>query len=363
MSVGIITFHFVNNFGGALQAYALWKTVHDKVDENCALIDYRNPFICLTDSLRMFPITRNPKAMVKGIKTFGKRFVRLKLFRLFLKSNCRISGRYRSYSALKRNPPVHDKYLCGSDQIWNPIITGGVDPAYYLGFVDDPSQKIAYAPSMGGGSIKKIFRKKMAGYLKGISHLSVREGDCIDFIKSIAGGDVVQLIDPTFLLTAPEWERVISPPKREEKYILLYIMQKDDAIYELAREIKEKLGIKLIEISRYGYKRDFVDETVVDVGPSEFLGYILGAECVCTNSYHGFVFSVIFGKQLYLVPSKRFSARIKSLARLLGIALKDKPREAKDRLVAYDKKDVAARIEAERAKSIAYLRNSIRNEK
>ena len=42
MRVGIITFHFVNNFGGALQAYALQRVVKEQCNVDVVIVDYKN---------------------------------------------------------------------------------------------------------------------------------------------------------------------------------------------------------------------------------------------------------------------------------------------------------------------------------
>lgn len=39
MKVGVVTFHFVNNFGGALQAYALSHTVGKICNAETEIID------------------------------------------------------------------------------------------------------------------------------------------------------------------------------------------------------------------------------------------------------------------------------------------------------------------------------------
>ena len=45
----------------------------------------------------------------------------------------------------------YDAYIVGSDQVWNPLITGG-DSAYFLDFVKDRQKKFAYAASFGVSS-------------------------------------------------------------------------------------------------------------------------------------------------------------------------------------------------------------------
>ena len=117
MKVGIITFHFVNNYGGAFQAYALQRAVSEEFSIECELVDYRNQFICFTDLIRLFPVTSNIKEIGAGVRSIGKRLERVRKFHKFIGENCCLSRTYRSYRRLKKNPPNCDKYIAGSGQI------------------------------------------------------------------------------------------------------------------------------------------------------------------------------------------------------------------------------------------------------
>ena len=357
--VGIITFHFVNNFGGNLQAYALRRVVEQKCNTDAELIDYRNWFIRFTDTVRLLPITTNFAEIKSGIKTMGQRLGRRRKFINFTKENNKLSRRYINHWQLNANPPGDDKYICGSDQIWNPFLTCGLSHNYFLRFEANPDNKIAYAPSFGTSGVEPRYQKKLDKYLNEIGHLSVRETSGQTFIKDLSNRDAIRVIDPTFLLTKEEWEAVgKNPLKSDEPYMLLYIMQRDDEMYGYAKKLKEKLGIKVVEISRYGYQPGFVDETLIDVGPDEFLGLFRDAAYVCTNSYHGLAFSVIFQKELCLVPCKRFRARISNLIDLLHIDISSCQDD--DSLIAnYDKVYVQQNIEKERKKALSYLNESL----
>ena len=160
MRVGIITFHFVNNFGGVLQAYALQRFVKERCEVEVEIIDYRNWFIRLTDRIRLLPITSNPKEIFSGLRTMGARIGRRNKFGKFSIRYSHLSRKYMSGYGLRKCPPGDDKYICGSDQIWNPILTAGVSYGYYLQFENNPHNKIAYAPSFGTASVNKCFKKK-----------------------------------------------------------------------------------------------------------------------------------------------------------------------------------------------------------
>lgn len=287
MKIGIITFHFVNNFGGLLQSYALWRVISQQYDLECEVIDYRNWFIRFTDTIRLFPITTNMNELMNGLLSMRQRLGRVKKFNKFVNQYLKLSPRYYSHFQINRFPPNDEKFICGSDQIWNPFLTAGVSSNYFLGFESKPENKIAYAPSFGTIGIPNYYKKKIKKYISSIKYLSVREKSGQELIKLMTGREAERLIDPTFLLPKEEWDNLGKSPEEKGPYILLYIMQRDEKVYDYARKIKSWLRIKLIEISRYGYKSDFVDEVIIDVGPREFLGFFRDASYICTNSYHG----------------------------------------------------------------------------
>ena len=259
-------------------------------------------------------------------------------------------------------PPNDDKYICGSDQIWNPFLTMGVCSNYFLKFESDSSNKIAYAPSFGTDGIATRYEKKISKYIESIGYLSVREKSGQELIKRLTGRDAQRLIDPTFLLSRKEWEQVgENPLKSDEPYILLYIMQRDMEVYEYAKKVKERMGIKLVEISRYGYQPGFVDEILIDVGPAEFLGLFRDAAYVCTNSYHGLAYSIIFEKEFCLIPCKRFKARINNMLDLLHIDVAADNKDWDKMTADYDKEYVCKIIQEEKDKAVKFLVESVGN--
>lgn len=359
MRIGIITFHYVNNFGGALQTYALQRVVREQCNCESVVINYRNWFIRFTDTIRILPITLKMDEIKSGLSTIVLRKKRLQKFRDFIRDNCLLTSLYTSNSALKKSLPNFDKYICGSDQVWNPIITAGVAKPYYLEFEKEKQKKIAYAPSMGTNRIHPYFLKRMKKYINNIGYLSIREESGIATIKELTDREAIQLIDPTFLLEEKEWNDIAVCPIQEEKYILIYIMQKDEEVYSHARWMKEKWNVPVVDISRYGYKPDFVDISLVDLGPNEFIGLFQNAEYVCTNSYHGLVFSLIFRKQICLIPSKRFHTRISNLLKLLQIKQYNNGTDTESYILEYDVDKINKVICNEKRKSINYLKDCI----
>ncbi len=360
--VGIITFHFVNNFGGVLQAYALQRVVREQCGVDTELIDYRNWFIRLTDRVRLLPISTNKSEIISGLRTMRQRIGRRRKFGNFTKENSKLSRKYWNYLQIRKYPPKDDKYICGSDQIWNPFLTMGVSKSYFLKFESNPKNKIAYAPSFGTNGIPRCYERKLKEYIKQIGYISVREKSGQEYIKRLTGREAECLIDPTFLLEKEEWEKIgKNPLEKREPYILLYIMQRDMEVYEYARKVKESTGLRLVEISRYGYQPGFIDEILIDVGPEEFLGLIRDSAYICTNSYHGLVYSLIFQKKFCLIPSKRFKARIDNLLELLQIQLSVCEEGIQALTAEYDEAVGEDIIKKERARAIKFLIASVEN--
>lgn len=355
--IGIITFHFVNNYGGVLQAYALQKVISD-LGHKVYVIDYRNWFIRFTDAVRMMPVTKRLDVFKAGMKSYGDRKGRVAKINRFIQGHLNLTKRV-SYRELYTLDSDFDKFICGSDQIWNPLITGGVDKAYYLDFINDKTKKISYAPSMGTGRIFGFHLKKMFRMIKEIGYLSIREKSTRKMLFEAIGKSPEILVDPTFLIKLDEWETLADKPDGlPEKYILLYMMQGDERIYEYARRMKEVFNVPIVEISRYGYNPGFADYIKVNVGIEEFLGLFLNATYICTNSYHGFVYSLIFNKDLCLIPSVHFSARIRNLLELFEMS--DADLSTKEKLlmeIDYNKADSI--IRKQRNKALDYLSRAI----
>lgn len=360
MNAKIITYHFVNNFGGALQAYALSKAIEENIECPVEIVDYRHWFIRFTDAVRLLPITKTPGEITSGIRTMTPRLGRLGKFKKFQKDDFKMTRTYSTYNGLKSMDQKGVKYIAGSDQVWNPIVTMGVAQSYLLNFVKDSNNKISYAASFGVSNIPEKHQVKMGKLLSDFSAISVRENEGISLVKDMANRDAVQVIDPTFLLTKEHWDEFAIEPQQREQYILIYTMQNNPTVYKYAKQIKDILGIKVIDLSRYGYKNEGVDEVIINAGPREFVGLFKNAAFVCTNSFHGLAFSAILEKKFFMVPSNRFNARIDSLMKVLGMEL---PKEVTKENVlnrTYDVEDLRERIAKEKSISLEYLKNNLK---
>ena len=237
---------------------------------------------------------------------------------------------YNSSESLKKSPPQYDAFICGSDQIWNPYICkepdqARNDPAYFLTFAPD-TKRILYAPSIALPSIPKKFREEMTEMLQGIPYLSSREQQGADLIKDLTGRNAEVVVDPTLLLTSDQWNKIAVEPTIKGPYILCYFLARDRRYRNFAEQLNTKTGYHLIVISQKLHDLANLDAiNCSDAGPAEFLGLVRNASCVCTDSYHGTIFSINYKRPFYVFErpgsfgAQSTATRIYSILNLLGL--------------------------------------------
>lgn len=82
--VGILTFHSANNFGALLQAVSLQKTIVERWNLECELIDYDPEFIRKDYSISPFK-NKHPKAIIKSTLRIPDKIKRNSKFHAFRK--------------------------------------------------------------------------------------------------------------------------------------------------------------------------------------------------------------------------------------------------------------------------------------
>ena len=306
MKVKTITCHHVYNYGASLQAYALMSFIRSKGHE-VEIIDYMPQYIRKNLSLWAIGSRWNKNFLIRFAFYCYVVPIRLlqyksrKKFDEFSNKYFKLTQRYNSFEELAADPPKADIYFCGSDQIWNPEIQNGLDPAFYLDFVPSGVMRASYAASFSVPFIKneyKSFIKKLLGKL---DFISVREKTGIEIVQSLAvRKNAVNVVDPVFLLDSSQWVSMTYIPSYTN-YILVYDQENNKAIKEIARSIAQNNGKKIIAFKDL-YPRNYADIKIKYSGPIDFISLIAYADAVITNSFHCMAFSIIMNRNFYVVP-------------------------------------------------------------
>lgn len=319
MEIGILTFHRAENFGAALQVYALQEFLKN-LHHNVYVIDYRCPPIERNYQILNPSYIWHRRNIWKGCIVYLNRFKNLKERKDKKKS---FHDFLASYINVKTCETISDCdiVIVGSDQVWNMAITQGYRPYYFLNFQHTkPVRKIAYAASSEPYSFFffDANRNQISNDLLSFDAISVREQALKSYLGAFVKKEISLCVDPTFLLSSDEYKRLAIKPL-EQNYVLVYHLYETKEGSSLAQKISEEKGFSVVEIhSGYG---KFGDKNIhkQDVGPRELLGYILYANQVITTSFHGVALSIILEKN-FLVINKGNIERIKNLLALSGLS-------------------------------------------
>ena len=150
----------------------------------------------------------------------------------------------------------------------------------------------------------------MAYFLNRIDFLSAREESGKKIIKKFTGRNVPLVCDPALLLDDSEWDEIATPNRIiKEPYIFCYFMGNNPWQRRFVLELKKKTECKivsLLHLDQYiASDESYVDKSPYDVSPADFLNLVKNANYVCTDSFHGTVFSIIYKRNFFTF--KRFS--------------------------------------------------------
>ncbi len=319
MKVGVVTFHSANNYGAVLQTWALQKVLKN-LNINTGVINYHPDIIDgLYDPMKLKRgIPRNLLKLKLYVRN-RKSLSRYNKFQYFLKTKLNLIGDYRTYSELEAGELKLDAYIVGSDQVWNPLHTGGYDPAYYLEFAEPGTKRISYAASLGTDYIAPKHKNDMEEALKSFTAISVRERSVQAPISQLAERPVEVVLDPTLLLDKDDYDEIKIRSKYTEPYILVYSIEKNPMLMEFANKISVSLGLPILQRRSLGGLVNQLEPFYTsDAG--EFLGYIEAAKYVITNSFHGTVFSILYGKPFVSMLHSNTGKRTEDLLSDLGLS-------------------------------------------
>lgn len=359
MKAAVVTLHRVHNYGSALQAYATQRVI-EKLGHEAVIVDY-----VTAQRTKRAVYGQPPSGAGSGIKgklLHGAKIVSLVQrdfsFGRFRKKYLNLTKRYITAEDLRKDPPVADVYITGSDQTWNSVYNEGVDRGFFLDFVPENCRRISFVASFGVESLPLSEVEQTKQYLSRYSGLSVREASAQRILSELGRPESVQLIDPTLQITKAEWAAMATRRLVKQPYLLLFLLYNEDAnATEYARRIADAKGLKLVKLSWEMKKPAAVDILMTHRSPEDFLSLFHHADFVVTNSFHGLAFSINLEKQFVVVPRKVFNSRIESLLGLTG--LKSRMVSSREALAAADEiidyEPVNRILEEERRRAEAFL--------
>ena len=373
MNVGIVTLFDLYNVGNRLQNYAV-TSVLQKLGFQCETLvpqlPPRTPYRQKVEQETKILLDDDPEqAQAQYPKTC--KWLRFKSF-----TDTYIPWKEVACSQFSNLASAYDFIVVGSDQVWNPVFRSSIGQIenHLLAFAP-PEKRVCFSPSIGLDDIPahlyNIYEKEWCKY----RFLSVREQTGAELIKKITGRDAIVVIDPTLMIDKEEWVSIAKPlPGFDyaQDYILFYFLGNPEE--EISADMRgflehERKSKNLQLINLFDPNVPFLQSP----GPAEILVLFSHASMVCTDSFHGTVFSILLGKPFLLAnrilimrnEKLNMSARTNTLLKKLGLEdhLPGKPIAKSKKQWEDDFARAYGRLEKERELALKFLKVSFCKEK
>lgn len=287
--IGILTFHHELNYGAVLQCYAL--STYLRKNNEVEVINYDiEKKVSIKEKILLYRKQHN--------------------FNQFIQTYLPLS-KYVDQSNIEQTLNSYQMVCVGSDQVWAYDIIGASKKVYFLDYPLKNTIKVSYAASFGKDETLINNLAETKKYLDSFKSISIREKSASAILNE-NGINTVDSIDPTLLLTKEEYINNLKLTKNNQKYILVYMLEIDDELVNFAKQISEKLNLKIICFNRRNRFGD-VGESRYYASPKDFVSLVYNAEYIITNSFHGTCFSIIFEKPFVSFLHKTKGVRQRNL--------------------------------------------------
>lgn len=349
--VGILTFHYADNYGAVLQAWALQKKINSFKGYSAEIINY------IPDFWGYAPYENNEESRIKMIE-------KRRLFDNFLRNECGVNCENVVSSVVG---DVYDYYCVGSDQVWNLDLNAATQEFFFPN-ISANAYRFSYAASIGTSreAVKK-YSTVFEEYLGKFRYLSLREQEHVAFIEEKSKKKCERVLDPTLLLAADEYKILIKKKQADEPFIFLFWLGATHWDYmrgiEFANTISRKYKLPVIHniINSQPHMLSKDGGCMYYEGIDSFLWHIKNADIVVTNSYHAVCFSIQFKTPFYVLVKEMARSRVDTLSEILGIGNCVVQHyinaDEVDKTVDFD--NVEDRLLIEREKSVAFLKKAL----
>lgn len=352
MRILILSLKPHHNFGGILQTYAL-QTVLERMGHQVEVAD-------MTRDVSAYP------------KDYHERIERESV----INRNCyKFIDKYIhrrpiiDFSDIKETD--YDAIVVGSDQVWRRIYF--LDAYFcditnaYLSFAKNWKnlKRFTYAASFGNETMDYTPEEleECTELLSMFKAVSIREISGINLCRKYFGIDALMHQDPTLLLEEKSYSELCKDWRGVHKdKIMAYILDETEDILSLVDMLSCQRNKSVCFMNSKAEVETADLQSRIQYSVEEWLAAFMDADYVVTDSFHGCVFSVMFGKEFVVFPNvHRGQARVQTLLHELDL---------EDRLVAsfssFDMNSITSNIsEAQKklqplvASSLKYLRETI----
>lgn len=355
MKIGILTHPLCHNFGGVLQAYALYTYLRDRGHDVYVIKQFKTSPKEIIKKM-LIPVLK----MLHIHHDYVIDYVQNKKFRDFIARNFH---HYIYYKDIKSENGHYqlDAIVVGSDQVWRKWGDTWDVKYYFMNFADGWNiKKLSYSASLGlnAWTFNEQDTQEIRHWLNQYSSVSVRENDAVSLCREKLNINAEWNIDPTMLLNITDYSKLLIDIKAEPCPVVTYILDPSKDKLEIRDAICRRKGV---EPKAVNIQEGISSTGIIEVQPSleSWLGNMMNAGFVITDSFHGTAFAINFNRPFVVLSNQlRGQSRLLSILNMFGLEnrLVDKVEDAE--LIAeipIDWTRVNAILGAQRDKSKLYF--------
>jgi hypothetical protein len=327
--IGILTYHYKDNFGALLQCHALQEYLKT-LGYDVEVVNFKpkkHAIIKLASLVKnhFIYVFRNFKLANVNIyiRQFKALIVQTNKFNLFRKNYLNIS---KLYDANKKTHDLnsYDYVITGSDQIWNSI-DGFYDAYFIIPFSSYKGKRFAYAACRGVKTVNEDDLAPLKKALENYDWVGVRDNQTQDFVQTNSDQLADVVCDPSMLINFNDLSE--TKPPLEFKYIFVYILGKEieGGHLNIIKDIKAKVGnLKVVACyltSKNPNYFPWADVHMFESSPLEWMNLIKHTSFFYTDSFHGVLFANKFERNfLAFYAEKNRASRLLDIADRLDIS-------------------------------------------
>lgn len=376
MKIGILTLPLHTNYGGILQAYALQQVLQGMGHEAMVLDEEKQFHFSLKRRIEMY-VKGKVKRLLQGKNAI---IYSPEYYKQLWAARTRYTGQFVSEHIVRRvvkdvseiSEGEFDAFVVGSDQIWRARYAQpfpGVGNAFLLFSKGWDIKRISYAASFGTDNweYNKSDTVNCSMMAQAFDAISVREASGIMLCREYLGVDAQQNIDPTLLLDADDYVKLVKRNTPQSPGTLMcYALDQGKEVEDIVSCIaKEKMLTPFYANSQTENHRLTLEERV-QPPVEQWLQGFRDAEFVVTDSFHACIFSILYRKPFVVIGNKcRGMTRFESLLQIFGLegrlvsSYEDYKQKVEELLQPIDYEPVYRILAEKRGEAIKFLEEAL----
>lgn len=315
MKIGILTHHYVKNFGAYMQAKALLSVIKESYpDALVEFVDYRVKKHERACFIHFFGFKPKRGDTVSGY------IEKVKLFFTHRETENSLPHSVRVKSAEDINVLEYDLIIVGSDEVWNFNDIAYSPIKFGVGLACD---HVTYSASVGGSMAEdKNIPDELKKGIYGFRNISVRDEKTEELVEKLSGRKAVRTLDPVYLF---DYELKVSNKIKkiaeEKPYILIYDCRLESNQIEALTNYAKVNEYQILGAGEY--RNWYATTSTTNITPYEWAYLFKNAVAIVTGTFHGTSFAIKYNRTFVSYLTER--NRINKVGSLLSeFGLKDR---------------------------------------